>query len=160
MATAALIGSPVNRVDGRKKVTGSAQYAAEAVFGNMAYGVLVGSAIPSGRIIRIHREEAEKLPGVLLVLTHENRKKLGEMPLGLTSGGSATESRAPLADGEIRYAGQYVAMIVAESLEQARYAADVLQIDYAPEPSAVLMEDAQEWVKPDQEFGQPMQVKR
>ena len=61
MATATLIGSPVNRVDGRKKVTGSAQYAAEAVFGNMTYGVLVGSAIPNGRISRIHREEVEKL---------------------------------------------------------------------------------------------------
>ena len=160
MATATLIGSPVNRVDGRKKVTGGAQYAAEAVFGNMAYGVLVGSAIPNGRVTLIQREEAEKLPGVLLVLTHENRGKLGEMPLGLTGGGSATESRAPLADGEIRYAGQYVAMVVAESLEQARYAAELLQIDYAPEPSAVLMDDSRQWFKPAEEMGQPLQITR
>src|ERR1035438_9663183 len=66
MATT-LIGAPVNRVDGRKKVTGSAQYAAEMVLGEMSHGVLVGSAKTSGKILSIAAEAARQAPGVLLV---------------------------------------------------------------------------------------------
>ncbi len=75
---ATLIGTPVNRVDGRKKVTGVAQYAAEVALGEMTYAVLVGSAVGGGRIRGIDIEEAERAPGVLLVLTHQNAEHLGQ----------------------------------------------------------------------------------
>src|SRR5438105_5778208 len=115
---ATLIGTPVNRVDGRKKVTGTAQYAAEIALGEMTHAVLVGSAVAGGRISSIAVEEAERAPGVLLVLTHHNAERLGQMPDSLMAGGSTAESRAPLADDHILHAGQYVAMVVAERMEQ------------------------------------------
>ena len=139
---ATFIGTPANRVDGRKKVTGAAQYAAEVVLGNMTHAVLVGSTIAGGKIASIDATEAERAPGVLLVMTHRNVDKLGKMPEGLQEGGATAEKRAPLSDNEIFYAGQCVAMVVAETLEQARYAAALLKIEYKPRRFAVGMDDA------------------
>jgi xanthine dehydrogenase YagR molybdenum-binding subunit len=64
------IGMPLNRVDGRLKVTGGARYAAEAQVANVAHGVLVLSTIGSARVTRVRTAAAEKAPGVLAVLTH------------------------------------------------------------------------------------------
>src|SRR5215472_12866160 len=94
-----LIGTPVNRVDGRRKVTGTAQYAAEIMVPNLAHAVLVGSTVPSGRVVGIETTAAEGAPGVMLVLTHRNRGPLGPLPmsLDLVAGGTVAESRPPLA---------------------------------------------------------------
>jgi xanthine dehydrogenase YagR molybdenum-binding subunit len=158
---ATLIGTPVNRVDGRKKVTGAAQYAGEMALGEMTYAVLVGSAVAGGRIRSITVEEAEHAPGVLLVLTHQNVERLGQMPDSLMAGGSTAESRPPLADDRILYAGQYVAMIVAERMEQARSAASLLKVDYEVGPFAVALEDAPETrYEPKESLGEPLSVER
>lgn len=138
--SATLVGTPVTRVDGRKKVTGAAQYASEFLLGDMAHGVLVGSAIPSGRVTAIDARAAEQAPGVLLVLTHENCEKLRDMPQGLEEGGATSETRKPLEDDQIHYAGQAIAMVVAETLEQARHAAALLLVGYDPREFAVDME--------------------
>src|SRR5206468_3916202 len=71
-----LIGRPVDRVDGRLKVTGGARYAAEFPTQNVAYGVLVMSTIASGRILAIDTEAADRAPGVLAVITHLNAPRL------------------------------------------------------------------------------------
>ncbi|MBV9405740.1 MAG: xanthine dehydrogenase family protein molybdopterin-binding subunit, partial [Acidobacteriaceae bacterium] len=126
------IGAPVNRVDGRQKITGAAQYAGEIVLGDMAHGVLVGSAVPAGRIRRISVEQAERAPGVLLVLTHANRGPLGKMPNSFMDGGQTAESRPPLENDLVFHNGQAVAMVVATGLEQARYAASLVEIEYEP----------------------------
>ena len=105
MATT-LIGAPVNRVDGRKKVTGTAQYAAEIVLGEMCHAVLLGSTKAGGRIRDIDVTRAQQLPGVLLVLTHRNAGKFGDMPDDMQKGGTTAEKRAPLADDRILHAGQ------------------------------------------------------
>src|SRR5690348_12677541 len=108
MATA-VIGSPASRVDGKLKVTGAAKYAAEALPGNATtHAVLVGSPITAGRITKIDDTKAASAPGVLLVLTHENRGKLGKLPSGLGQSGGVSEDRPPLSDNRIHYAGQYV----------------------------------------------------
>ncbi len=160
MATT-LIGTPVNRIDGRKKVTGVAQYAAEMVLGDMTHAVLVGSAIAGGRIRSIAVEEAERAPGVLLVLTHKNCERFGKMPDSLMSGGSAAEERHPLADDRILHTGQYVAMVVAERMEQARYAASLLKIEYERGQFAVALEDARGTsYKPEQSMGEPLSMER
>ena len=95
MATT-LLGSPVTRVDGKKKVTGTAQYAAEITLGNMTHAVMVGSSIAAGRISRLSTERAEQAPGVLLVLTQKNRGELGKMPGDISQGGVTAEDRPPL----------------------------------------------------------------
>lgn len=160
MATT-LIGTPVNRVDGHKKVTGTAQYAAEVVLGNMAHAVLVGSSVAGGEVLHIDLELAEKAPGVLLVLTHKNADKLWKMPAELQEGGATAEKRPPLSDTRILHNGQYVAMVVAETLEQARYAASLLKVEYKAEPFAVVIDDAPGTkYKPEQFMGEPLTFER
>jgi xanthine dehydrogenase YagR molybdenum-binding subunit len=156
-----MIGSPVNRVDGRKKVTGTAQYAAEMVLGEMAFAVLVGSAKPGGRVLSIDTQAAEQAPGVLLVMTHKNAERLGKMPADFQAGGLVAEERPPLADDRILHTGQYVAMVVAERIEQASYAASLLKIEYAAGPFAVAMAQAQNTKYPPKEFmGEPLNFER
>ncbi len=156
-----LIGTPVNRVDGRQKVTGTARYAAEMDLAEMAHAVLVGSPIAAGRIRKISTEEAGRAPGVLLILTHKNRDSFGAMPDSLEAGGSAAESRHPLADERIFHTGQYVAMVVADHPEQARYAASLLTIEYESDRFAVDLEDARGAShRPEQALGEPLSFER
>ena len=160
MATT-LIGTPVNWVDGRKKVTGTAQYAAEIVLGEMCHAVLIGSPKAGGRIRSLNAKAAEHAPGVLLVLTHQNAGKFGDMPDDMQKGGTTAEKRQPLADDRILHAGQYVAIVVAEELEQARHAASLIQVDYEAGNFAVVLEDAEESrYKPKEFMGEPLTFQR
>jgi xanthine dehydrogenase YagR molybdenum-binding subunit len=155
------MSTTLNRVDGHLKVTGAAQYAAEFPFPSTAHGVLVGSAISSGSIRSINSSAALKLPGVLLVLTHENLGPLGKLPATFAEGGLPPELRPPLADHRIFYAGQYIALVVAETLEQARHAAALLEIDYDSQPSAISIDDnsaATFW--PEHADGDPLNFSR
>jgi xanthine dehydrogenase YagR molybdenum-binding subunit len=161
MATA-LIGTPANRIDGRLKVTGTAKYAADAMPAKaVTHAALVGSAIASGRIKAIDDTRARAVPGVLLVLTHATRGPMGRLPTGLGDSGGASEDRPPLADAAIHYAGQYVAMVVAETFEQARYAASLLDIEYARDPHAIAFEQAGATAyKPEKFMSEDLQVSR
>ena len=94
MATT-LMGTPVTRVDGRKKVTGTAQYAAEVPAAHVSHAILVGSPHAGGSIRRIDTSAADNALGVLLVLTHENRGALGKLPNSLMAGGTTAEDRPP-----------------------------------------------------------------
>src|SRR5258707_9046856 len=71
-----VVGQPLSRVDGKLKVTGAARYAADWPQDSMAYAVLIGSTIANGRIKNIDTSKAEKLPGVLSILTYQNAPKL------------------------------------------------------------------------------------
>src|SRR5436190_19454403 len=71
-----VIGRPLDRVDGALKVSGAAHYAAEFAVPRLAYGALVQSSLPSGRITEFDAQAVEAMPGVLLVLTHRNAPKL------------------------------------------------------------------------------------
>jgi xanthine dehydrogenase YagR molybdenum-binding subunit len=159
--TATLIGTPVNRIDGRQKVTGKAQYAAEFPLAETCHAVLVGSAIPGGRIRHLDATAAERAPGVHLVLTHLNTGRFGDMPDDFAQGGTTAEKRPPLADARILHTGQYVAMVVADTIEQARYAASLLEIDYDAGHFAVALEDAAETrYQPDNFMGDPLTFER
>jgi CO/xanthine dehydrogenase Mo-binding subunit len=100
-----LIGTPVSRVDGRRKVTGKAEYAAEVLLPNLAHAVLVGATVASGRIERIDTDAAMRGPGVLLVLTHENRGPLGKMPSGAEGDDFAFNTLGCRGAGEIGITG-------------------------------------------------------
>jgi xanthine dehydrogenase YagR molybdenum-binding subunit len=136
------IGRPINRVDGRAKVTGAAKYAAEYNVPNLAYGYVVSSAIARGRIKSIDAGEALRLEGVLQVFTHENSPRLAQ------SDQSYTDQLAPpgapfrpLHDDSIKYSAQPVALALAETLELARYAASLVHVEYESEEHATDLEE-------------------
>src|SRR4029453_9002735 len=128
----ATIGPARNRVDGRLKVTGAAKYAVEFDIPNCAYGWTVNSNIAKGTITASDSEAARAAPGVLAVLTHQNAPKLSAPPKDAQEqlSGIRNEDRFPLSDGVVHYAGQYVALVVAKSIEQARYATSLVRVTY------------------------------
>ncbi|WP_263352350.1 xanthine dehydrogenase family protein molybdopterin-binding subunit [Acidicapsa acidisoli] len=133
---AAVIGASVPRIDGPLKTTGSAQYAADFHFEGLAHAVPVQSTIASGSIKRIDVSVAEKMPGVLLVLHHGNIDKLYRVVPNDFSA-TSSEARSPFEDEKIYYWGQYVAVVVAETLEQATEAAQAVKVEYATGPQSL-----------------------
>jgi xanthine dehydrogenase YagR molybdenum-binding subunit len=121
------IGRPESRVDGRLKVTGEAAYPADVPIPHAAYAHCVTSAIACGRIVRIDATAARTLPGVLAIYTHEEmRRRLAPTSFGL--------SRVqPLQDDRVWHQGQIIAIVVAETFEIARDAAQRVRVDYAEE---------------------------
>src|SRR5215212_384128 len=120
-----VIGQPISRIDGPLKTTGTARYAYEHhdVAPNTAYGYVVGSAIAKGRIASIDQSAAKAAPGVLGVVTAENAGKLGKGDF----------NKAKLLGGpDVDHYHQAIAVIVAETFEQARAAAQLLRVKYEP----------------------------
>jgi xanthine dehydrogenase YagR molybdenum-binding subunit len=134
--SASIIGSPTPRIDGPLKTTGAAEYAADFHFDHMAYAVPIGAAIASGRIASLDVSVAEKMPGVLLVLHHGN---IGPLYRTVPGDDNATNSevRSPFEDEVIRHWGQYVAVGIAETLEQATAAAAAVEVEYQKESGLV-----------------------
>ena len=125
-----LVGQPVDRVDGLAKVTGTALYTAEHGLPGLTHAVLVTSTIASGRIVTIHTAQAEKMRGVLLVMTHLNAPRLAEKgQAGVVP--PAGRILNLLQDGQVVYNNQPVALVVADSLEHAQDAARAVRIVYA-----------------------------
>jgi xanthine dehydrogenase YagR molybdenum-binding subunit len=136
---ASIIGKPVDRADAVLKVTGGARYAAEERIDHLAHGVVVQSTVGKGRIIAIDSKAAERAPGVLLVMTPFNAPRLAEV----TPGGNQPGEFYPLLqDGRVQYNGQHVAVVVAETFEQATHAAVLLDIRYAPEEPLARLDQA------------------
>ncbi|MDQ0026444.1 xanthine dehydrogenase YagR molybdenum-binding subunit [Variovorax paradoxus] len=129
-----LIGKPIDRVDGRLKVTGRATYAYEVQQpGPMAYGFIVESTIAKGTVAGIDASAAERAPGVLLVMTHRNAPRQGAWgPLDAPD--RYARASPQLADDKVRHYGEAVAFVVAESFEKARAAARLVHVRYEPEP--------------------------
>lgn len=125
-----VVGKPIDRVDGRLKVTGGARYAADFPIKGLTYGWIVQSTVSSGKIKSIDTAAAEKAPGVIAVITHLNAPKLAGVGGGFRSGGSPAESRMPLSDEKVHHAGQHIAVVVAESLEAARHGAGLVKVTY------------------------------
>ncbi|MFC0106749.1 xanthine dehydrogenase family protein molybdopterin-binding subunit [Kibdelosporangium aridum] len=121
-----VVGQPVDRVDGPLKVTGNALYVADNKVDRLAYGYLVTSTIALGTITSMHTEEAVKAPGVLAVYSPDNPLKLFAYTQNQND-----ENKPPLQDKEIRYHGQVIALVVAETFEQARDAASLIKTTYA-----------------------------
>jgi len=118
-----VIGQPTPRIEGPLKTTGQAPYAYEHhdAVPNQAYGVVVGSGIAKGRIATMNLAPAESAPGVIAIVTAANAGKLGQ--------GKYNTARL-LGGPEIQHYHQAVALVVAETFEQARAAAERLEITY------------------------------
>lgn len=126
-----LVGKPVDRVDGRLKVTGTANYSAEYYPKNVAYGVIVESTIAKGRIKNIDITTAGKAPGVINIMTYKNSMNLHFPQSSDPSGGKyAEKDLLPLQNDRIFYGGQAIAVVIAETFEQAEQAAMLVTADY------------------------------
>ncbi len=125
-------GTGWQRVDGPLKVQGRAEYAGDLSVPGMCHAVLVQSTIARGLIERIESEAAERSPGVLAIFTHANLPVLQAPPEEFTRDFPA-ERRAPLSDARVHYAGQHVALVIAETLLQATCAAALVTVSYQHE---------------------------
>jgi len=136
------IGTPVSRIDGPKKVSGRACYAIEHPMPNLAFAAAVTSTVGSGGITAIDTADAEKMPGVLAILHHGNAGRLYRPAGALEEMSRPGESRPPFEDENIYYYGQYVALVVADTYEQARDAASQVKVSYDVKKPLVRMRDS------------------
>jgi xanthine dehydrogenase YagR molybdenum-binding subunit len=153
----AAIGQPLGRVDGRAKVTGAGRYSAEIALPNLAYAVLVGAEVASGRVSAIDAGAAERAEGALGVLTHRNLAKIAAQPPlfpSLFGHAAPGETFFPMQDEVIHYAGQPVAMVVADTLERAQHAATLVRISYQVTPSTTTLDQGRDQAyEPERIFG-------
>jgi len=162
----AAIGRSVNRVDGPEKVRGGARYSGEIVLPGLAHAAIVGATIPSGRVTAIRTVDVVAADGVVGILTHENLPKIAGEPHLLPSlvGGPAPgESFFPMQDEAVHYAGQPVAIVIADTVERAHWAASLLEVSYEREPSITTIDEGRSVaVEPQMLFGglMPARVER
>lgn len=135
-------GLPLDRRDGRVKVTGRAKYAAEFAIDGAAHAVVVQSTIPSGTLVGFDLAAAQAVPGVLAILTPDNTPLLAGA--AETSNPTASDViRIPLLqDQNVYYNGQHVAVVVADTLERAQQAAALVKIDYREAEAQIEMRGA------------------
>lgn len=141
-----VVGQPVDRIDGRFKTTGTAAYAYDRhdVVANQAYGYILGSAIAKGRISSMDTAAAKAAPGVLAVVTAQNAGKLGK----------GTLNTAHLLGGpEIEHYHQAIALVVADTFEQARAAAQLIRVKYSKTAGQYELAKVKDKSKPKEIFG-------
>ena len=138
-----LIGAPVSRLDGPLKVRGEARFAAEFDMEGMVYASLAYSAVPQGRIAQLDTSEAEAAPGVVLVMTHKNAPRMKSAPLFMSEPKAASgDNLAAMQDDRIHWNGQPIAVVLAETQEQADHARSFIHATYDAQPAATDFEKA------------------
>ncbi len=125
------IGRPTSRVDGKLKVTGAAQYAADYNAPDLLYGYIVSSTVAAGHIAAMHLETARRVPGVVEIFTHENHRKTAWLDRSWRDDVAPPgHPFRPLHSSRVLFAGQPIALVVADSFEAARDAAGLVSVDY------------------------------
>ncbi|HEX3878059.1 MAG TPA: molybdopterin cofactor-binding domain-containing protein, partial [Bryobacteraceae bacterium] len=157
-----IIGQPLNRVDGRQKVTGAAHFAAEHLLPDLAYAEPVFSAITKGKVRKVDASEAEKAPGVITVITSKTMPRLKRPSLmDPSSPDKLAASNLPiLQDPSVSWNGQVIAVVVAETHEQAQEAAHLLLVEYEAEGPAVSFDaNKSSAQQPKDIMGEPPEIK-
>ena len=131
------IGQPIDRADGRLKVTGAAHYTADVGLSGMAHAAIVHSTIAKGRALSIDTTGADRASGVLAVFTHHTMPRMNPAPLPWSHLHPQGQSYLPLQDDKVHYAGQPIALVVAETLDQAVYAGTLIAVEYQAQPPVV-----------------------
>ncbi|MDT5084046.1 MAG: xanthine dehydrogenase YagR molybdenum-binding subunit [Mycobacterium sp.] len=152
------VGRAISRVEGYDKVIGRARYTADVAVADLVYAVLVQSEVAHGHVsgdsLRTCAERASAAPGVLHVLTPLNCPPLGVLPPALTDN-FPMERRPPLSDFTVQHVGQHLAVVVADTPENATHAASLFDLEYLAAPALLTAQDVLEHrVAPDENDGQ------
>lgn len=155
-----LIGAPVSRIDGPLKVAGQARFAAEFPMEDMTYAALHYATIAKGRIAGIDAAEAEAAPGVVLVMTHQNAPRLNPTPPFMSQPKAGGGDSVPvMQDDRIHWNGQPVAVVLAETQEQADHAQSLIRVKYEAEAGVTSMDVAKaQGPEPGLFMGEPLKV--
>lgn len=138
-----LIGAQVSRIDGPLKVRGAARFAAEVELPGMVYASLAYSTIPKGRIATLDVSAAREAPGVLLVMTHRNAPPMRPSPVFLSAAKAAAGDDLPaMQDDQIHWNGQPIALVLAQTHEQADHAASLITATYETGDAATSFSEA------------------
>src|SRR2546425_4431538 len=132
-----LVGRPLPRHDARDKVAAATAYAADWAMPGMLHAAVLRSPYPSARIVKLETAGAEWMPGVAVVLTAKDvpRNTLStDVPGQTTAVGPLRATLYVLAQERVRHQGEPVALVAAETLEQARAAAEAIDVEYEPLP--------------------------
>jgi len=154
---AGLIGQSISRLDGPLKVSGAARFAAEFPMEGMVYAALAYSTVPKGRMASLDIDAAKASAGVVLVMTHLNAPRMKPPPLFMTAEKAASGDSLPvMQDDRVEWNGQPVALVLAETQEQADHACSVIRVTYDPEPAATVFEEAKADTHPGSFQGEPL----
>jgi xanthine dehydrogenase YagR molybdenum-binding subunit len=138
-----LIGSPVSRLDGPAKVTGVARFAAEVPLPGLVYAALTYSTIPRGRIVNLETRLAEAAFGVVLVMTHRNAPRMNPpRRVGTSLKAASVDDLPVMQDNLVHWNGQPIALVLADTQEQANYAASLIRATYEEAESATAFDVA------------------
>jgi xanthine dehydrogenase YagR molybdenum-binding subunit len=155
-----LVGAQVSRLDGPLKVRGAARFAAEVPMERMVYASLAFSTVPKGSITALDTSAAHDAPGVVLVMTHQNAPRMNPAPTFLAAEkGAAGDDLPIMQDERIHWNGQPIALVLAQTHEQADHAASLIRATYAPEEATTSFEEAMaRGVQPGTFAGSPLSV--
>ncbi|MGP9812620.1 xanthine dehydrogenase family protein molybdopterin-binding subunit [Rhodopseudomonas sp. NSM] len=156
------IGASVPRIDGPLKVRGAAPFAAEFALDGMLYAALMFSTVPKGRIATLSTTQAEQAPGVVLVMTHHNAPRMAPMPLFMTAEKAGGGDNLPIMqDDRIHWNGQPIALVLAETQEQADHAISLIRATYEAEPAVTSFGTAKaRGTEPGLFMGQPLKAEK
>ena len=151
------IGTSLPRIDGPRKVRGQARFAAEVPAAAMTYAALAHSAVARGRIASLETGAAEAAPGVVLVMTYKNAPRLAPPAIFLSDPRAAGASSLPIMqDDTIHWNGEPIAIVLAETQEQAEHAKSLVRATYTAEPASLsFAEAATHSHHPDSVMGEP-----
>jgi xanthine dehydrogenase YagR molybdenum-binding subunit len=149
MSTQPSIGQPISRLEGHLKVTGAAKYAGEYNVPDLVYGYVINSHVTKGTIKSIDTSAAKALPGVIEIFSHENRPSLAWFDIQYADMDAPPgHVFRPLYDNKIKYNGQPIALLVAETFELARYASTLVTFEIDEEGFTTDLNAEQERARP------------
>ncbi|MGO4167243.1 xanthine dehydrogenase family protein molybdopterin-binding subunit [Novosphingobium sp. YAF33] len=156
------VGKPLSRIDGPLKVAGRATFAAEFPLEDMVYASLVFSTIAKGRIAAMDTSHAETAPGVVAVMDHRNAPRLAPPPVFMSAPKAANGDNLPIMqESEVNWNGEPVAVVLAETQEQADHAASLVRVTFEAAPALTSLDEAREQgTKPALFMGQPLHDER
>ena len=158
IAAPGIIGQAVSRLDGPQKVTGSAPFSAEFLMDGMVFAALAYSTIPKGRIVELDIADAEKAPGVVLVMSHRNAPKMKAPPLFMSAAKAAAGDSLPvMQDDRVAWNGQPIALVLAETQEQADHARSLIRARYDHDRASTVFDEAKKHTHDGVFQGKPMQ---
>jgi xanthine dehydrogenase YagR molybdenum-binding subunit len=148
-----LIGAPISRLDGPLKVRGEARFAAEFPMDGMLYAALAYSTVARGRVAMLDTSAAEAAPGVVLVMTHRNAPRMNAMPgFGTGPMAAGVNSLPIMQDDLVHWNGQPIALVLAETQEQANHAGSLIRATYEPAPAVTSFDEARAHARQPQPF--------